>query len=245
MIQVVVPLYGDYEKKYAPVREALKTMRCRVTEVVDEHGEGFTATVNRGLKEALHLIRVQSHERKKRPEWCPWMDEHIWVLNQDAEPLPGADTALLKRMELSPKCGIAVSMQVHPEDEDFITYGGSGPVIPGVHFTGHISEGQHLEPKMMGWANGASMLLRIEMLEEVGLLDENFQNLASDSDLSYRARWADWQVWYEPTSRVKHTLNFSANPPDAMKLSAHMDVMRFQGKYNGELWHELSREVFD
>ena len=235
MLQVVVPLYGDYEKKYAPVREALKDMDCKVIEVVDEHGEGFTATVNIGLKKALNAY------------WSgdEYGEGFIWVLNQDAVPLPGAAEALLKRMELSPRCGIAVSMQVHPEDEDFITYGGSGPVIPGVHFTGHISEGQHLEPKMMGWANGASMLLRIEMLEEIGLLDENFQNLASDSDLSYRARWADWQVWYEPTSRVKHTLNFSANPPDAMKLAAHMDVMRFQGKYNGELWHELTREVFE
>jgi len=243
MIQVVVPLYGDYEKKYAPVREALVKMGCTVIEVVDEHGEGFTATVNRGLKSALARTWVERTHSADFDYNTTY--EYVWVLNQDAEPLPGADTALLKRMELSPKCGIAVSMQVHPEDEDFITYGGSGPVIPGVHFTGHISEGQHLEPKMMGWANGASMLLRIEMLEEVGLLDENFQNLASDSELSYRARWADWQVWYEPTSRVKHTLNFSANPPDAMKLSAHMDVMRFQGKYNGALWHELSREVFD
>jgi GT2 family glycosyltransferase len=239
MIQVVVPLYGDYEKKYAPVRAALDEMDVRVLTVVDEMGEGFTKTVNRGIKKAFVELFCDQAEHQG------YLVPFIWVLNQDAVPLPGADTALLKRMELSPRCGIAASMQVHPEDEDFITYGGSGPVIPGVHFTGHISEGQHLEPKMMGWANGASMLLRIEMLEEVGLLDENFQNLASDSDLSYRARWADWQVWYEPTSRVKHTLNFSANPPDAMKLSAHMDVMRFQGKYNGELWHELTREVFE
>jgi GT2 family glycosyltransferase len=98
---------------------------------------------------------------------------------------------------------------------------------------------------MMQWANGASMMLRVEMLEEIGLLDENLINLASDSDLSFRARWADWQVWYEPKSRVKHTLSFSANPPDALKLSAHMDIMRFQGKYQGEMWHELSKEVFD
>ena len=238
MIQVVVPLYGDYEAKYAPVKAALAEMGAKVIECIDETGEGFTRTVNNGLKQAVYDYW--------RSMWSGEdYDEYIWVLNQDAVPLPGSDTALIERMELLPKCGIAASMQVHPEDEDFITYGGSGAVVPGVHFTGHISEGQHLEPKMMQWANGASMMLRVEMLEEIGLLDENLINLASDSDLSFRARWAGWQVWYEPKSRVKHTLSFSASPPDAMKLSAHMDIMRFQGKYQGELWHELSKEVFD
>ena len=238
MLQVVVPLYGDYEEKYAPVKAALKEMDCVAIEVVDEIGEGFTKTVNVGIKQATYNY----YRSRYSPEEYNGL---VWVLNQDAVPLPGSDTALIERMEASPKCGIAASMQVHPEDEDFITYGGSGAVVPGVHFTGHISEGQHLEPKMMQWANGASMMLRIDMLEEIGLLDENLINLASDSDLSFRARWAGWQVWYEPKSRVKHTLSFSANPPDAMKLSAHMDVMRFQGKYQGELWHELSKEVFD
>ena len=228
MLQVVVPLYGDFEEKYAPVKAALAEMGYEVIEVVDEIGEGFTNTVNEGIKDALADCA-----------------DYIWVLNQDAVPLPGSDTALIERMESTPQCGIAASMQVHPEDEDFITFGGSGPVVPGIHFTGHISEGQHLEPKMMGWANGASMLLRVEMLEEIGLLDENLINLASDSDLSFRARWAGWQVWYEPKSRVKHMLSFSANPPDALKLSAHQDIMRFQGKWQGEFWHELSREVFD
>lgn len=235
MLQVVIPLYGDYEEKYAPVKAALKDMDCVTIEVVDENGEGFTKTVNRGLRSSLAASRNEAFGHPP----------YIWVLNQDAVPLPGSDTALVEFMEEHPKCGIVASMQVHPEDEDFITYGGSGAVVPGVHFTGHISEGQHLEPKMMGWANGASMLLRVEMLEEVGLLDENLINLASDSDLSFRARWANWQVWYEPKSRVKHTLSFSANPPDALKFSAHQDIMRFQGKYQGEAWHELSKEVFD
>jgi hypothetical protein len=122
MLQVVIPLYGDYEEKYAPVKVALKEMGCAVVEVVDELGEGFTKTVNRGLKQALHEIRAR--HRQKDVRWAEWMDRVIWVLNQDAVPLPGSDTALIERMELSPKCGIAASMQVHPEDEDFITYGG-------------------------------------------------------------------------------------------------------------------------
>ena len=240
MLQVVIPLYGDYEEKYAPVKAALVEMDVRVLRCIDDVGEGFTKTVNRGLRDALSGY-WSSRWGKNDVMLAPY----VWVLNQDAVPLPGSDTALIEFMETHPKCGIVASMQVHPEDEDFITYGGSGAVVPGVHFSGHISEGQHLEPKMMQWANGASMLLRVAMLEEIGLLDENLINLASDSDLSFRARWAGWQVWYEPKSRVKHTLSFSANPPDALKFSAHMDIMRFQGKYQGEMWHELSKEVFD
>jgi GT2 family glycosyltransferase len=238
MLQVVIPLYGDYEEQYAPVRAALQEMDCLMIEVVDKTGEGFTKTVNRGLRRALdqEIMAFAEH----RDDVVPY----IWVLNQDAVPLPGADTALLARMEESPRCGVAASMQIHPENEDFITYGGSGAVIPGVHFTGHISEGQHLVPKMMGWANGASMLIRMETIREVGLLDENFKMLCSDSDFCFRARLAGWEVWYEPTSRVKHQLSFSANPPDDKKWAAREDVIAFQGKWGGDTFNELAKEVF-
>jgi GT2 family glycosyltransferase len=230
LVAVVVPLYGDYEEEFAPVKAALAEMEdIYGIYPEDTEGAGFTVTVNRGIRTALTIDDVEA----------------VWILNQDAVPLPGAQTALLERLRSAPEVGIAASMQIHPDDDDFITYGGSGPVIPGVHWTGHVSEGQHLEPKKMGWANGASMMVKTEVFREIGLLDERLKMLASDSDFSFRARAAGYEVWYEPESRVVHELRFSANPPDERKWEAREDAIAFQGKWGGDLFNELAKEVFD
>lgn len=54
------------------------------------------------------------------------------------------------------------------------------------------------------WVSGASMILRTEMLQHVGLLDEDFFTYFEDVDLCQRAHASGWQVWYVPQSRVIH-----------------------------------------
>ena len=54
------------------------------------------------------------------------------------------------------------------------------------------------------WVSGASMILRTEMLQQVGLLDEDFFTYFEDVDLCQRAHASGWQVWYVPQSRVIH-----------------------------------------
>lgn len=51
---------------------------------------------------------------------------------------------------------------------------------------------------------GASLLLRRTMLEDVGLLDDDFFLYYEDTDLSLRARWLGWKVLYAPEAIVRH-----------------------------------------
>ena len=48
------------------------------------------------------------------------------------------------------------------------------------------------------------MILRRQMLEQIGLLDEGFFTYFEDMDLCQRAHQASWEVWYVPQSRVIH-----------------------------------------
>lgn len=243
-VPVVIPLHGDYRDKYAPVEKALASMRAHVIGVVDENSDGFTPTVNRGIRVARHLINVGFV--KESPDAVPIpILPYIWILNQDAIPHEGAIEALLERMKTDDNCGIVASMQVHPDDEDVITFGGSGPVDPGIHFTGHVSEGQHLEAKKMGWANGAAMFVRASVFDDIGILDERLTMICSDSDFCLRARQAGWDVWYEPRSVVTHSLNFSANPPQERMAEFVENRRVFHEKWLGGDWKELNLEVFD
>jgi GT2 family glycosyltransferase len=47
-------------------------------------------------------------------------------------------------------------------------------------------------------------LYRREMLDEIGLFDEDFYTYYEDVDLAWRARRAGWRCMYVPTARVLH-----------------------------------------
>jgi GT2 family glycosyltransferase len=51
---------------------------------------------------------------------------------------------------------------------------------------------------------GAFMLIRGEVLAQVGLLDEQYFMYAEDLDLCIRAKQRGWQVWYNADVTVLH-----------------------------------------
>jgi N-acetylglucosaminyl-diphospho-decaprenol L-rhamnosyltransferase len=51
---------------------------------------------------------------------------------------------------------------------------------------------------------GAFMLIRGEVLTQIGLLDEQFFMYAEDLDFCYRAKQQGWQVWYNAAVTVLH-----------------------------------------
>ena len=60
------------------------------------------------------------------------------------------------------------------------------------------------EPMQADWLLGAFLLLRREMLEELGGFDEGFRLYGEDIDLAYRAAKAGWERWYVPQAKVVH-----------------------------------------
>jgi len=54
------------------------------------------------------------------------------------------------------------------------------------------------------WVSGASMMVRREVFEQIGLLDEGYFLYFEEADFCLRARKAGWQIWFVPESRVVH-----------------------------------------
>lgn len=186
---IILILYGDR----TDLNNCIKSIEKYCTEynliVIDnnEINRGFTKAANEGIKAG------------KAP--------YIWLLNQDALVLEGAQEALIKRFAYHEKVGIVGSQQLDPKNPDRIAFGGAQRAFPsGIHKGGLVSMGHCRFPEKQTWINGASMMIRRKMVEEIGLLDEKLFLLYSDSDYCYMARRAGWEAWYEPASRVYHTL---------------------------------------
>ena len=61
------------------------------------------------------------------------------------------------------------------------------------------------------WCAGASMLVRREVFEDIGLMDEGYFLYYEEMDFCLRAARAGWKTWYEPKSRVIHLVGHSTN----------------------------------
>jgi GT2 family glycosyltransferase len=135
----------------------------------------------------------------------------IWLLNSDAEIINEmSQQALIDRFSYGEKVGIVGSMQLDPANPGRISHYGTRRCFPGgIHKNGWLSMGHGRFPEKQTWLNGASLMFRRSMVDEVGLLDESMVLLYSESDYAYYCRSKGWEVWYEPRSQVLHVLGAS------------------------------------
>lgn len=54
------------------------------------------------------------------------------------------------------------------------------------------------------WVSGASMMIRRQVFEEVGLFDETYFLYYEEVDLCVRSRQHNWECWYVPESVIVH-----------------------------------------
>jgi N-acetylglucosaminyl-diphospho-decaprenol L-rhamnosyltransferase len=156
--------------------------------------------------------------------------ELVYILNSDAFPEPDAVEVLVDFMASHPACGIAGSA-IHGTD--------GNPHVTAFRFPTLASEvGQSFrlgmlnrvlpesevpilprptETRPVDWLAGASMIIRREVLEEVGLFDETFFLYFEETDLCRRARLRGHDVYYVVESRVAHVGHGSTGLKDKQK----------------------------
>jgi hypothetical protein len=60
------------------------------------------------------------------------------------------------------------------------------------------------------WVAGASMIIRREVIEQVGLIDEGYFMYYEEMDFCLQAFRSKWKCWYVPESRVIHLVGQSS-----------------------------------
>jgi len=198
----------------------------RVMNAPDQKNVGFTEAINKLLT------------------WCN--AAFFWILNNDAVVDPEALTSLLKVMRENPCCGIVSSYVYDYSNKDRLCFTGGGDIFPGVHRTDRSER-----PRKERWVSFCSVLIRLEMIIEIGLLDRNFFLICSDSDYCYTARSRGWDILSDPGSSVFHredhgisrAQNIEADPK--LKKRMIIDQRYFREKWLGsELFRDLNLEVF-
>lgn len=228
MIPVIIPSYKKPEQLAKCVAH-LKAQTVGVETFVRDNSIDnvyFTAAINEGIRNYLDKD-------------C----EYMLILNQDMYLEPDAVEQMVGFMDSHPQCGIGTPLQLHSENPQYVVYAGCLEAFPfGKHQQGPISE--FTEDAPLFWGNGACMILRKQMIREIGLLDKNLVFIGSDSDYCFTARARGWQVWRIAGARGVHEHGASGADGDAgMDLLKINDMLYFGRKWlTGGLYRELSAE---
>ena len=203
---------GSFEKLAGAVRE--RGLGGRVSVVASERNGGFAYGNNFAIRPAL---------ASSDPP------DYVYLLNSDAFPEPGAVRKLVDFLETNSAAGIAGSF-IHGTDGDyhqtafrfptiaseFESTLGFGPVSRLLdRFIVALPRPEHT--LQVDWLAGASMLIRRQVFESIGLFDETFFLYYEETDFCRRARLAGWRTYYVTDSSVAHIGSASTGMKDKSK----------------------------
>ena len=169
--------------------------------------------------------------------------DFVMLLNPDTVVRPGAIRALVGFMATHPEAGIAGSLIENPDgDADCSAHRVPSPLgeLDGAARLGVLSRLLHryaVSPPLRGtahecdWVSGAAMIVRRQVLEQAGLLDEGYFLYFEEVDFCCRTRNAGWQIWYVPQARVLH-------------LEGAATGIRAAAKRRPAYWYDSRRRFF-
>jgi len=100
-------------------------------------------------------------------------------------------------------------------------------------------------PIPVGWVSGASLMVRRQVLDQVGAFDEGYFMYMEEADLCERARRAGWLVEYVPGGRVMHRGGGSSGKARGglLTFSGAVSELRYFAKYRG-VWRCFLLKAF-
>jgi len=141
--------------------------------------------------------------------------KYIGLLNSDTVVYPGTFTNLIDFMNDHPRAGACGSHYKNP-DGSLQTSCYPFPTLFReiwrlLHLDKILTYGVYQmsgwdleEPREVDVLQGASLLLRKEALEKVGLFDPAYFMYTEEVDLCFRLKKAGWSLFWVPTSIIKH-----------------------------------------
>jgi GT2 family glycosyltransferase len=143
----------------------------------------------------------------------------LLLLNSDAYLVPGTLESTLRFMEENTKCGI-LGVKLVGEDGKaqpsarmlpnawlkFLVISGIAANFPNSRILGgpDYPWWDHRDVREVGWVPGAYFLIRKEVIDKIGLLDERYFLYFEEIDFCLQAARAGWQVIFYPGAKVIH-----------------------------------------
>ena len=155
-----------------------------------EENFGYAGNNNIGIKIAME-------------QGADWM----FVLNEDTILDEDCLSCLIEVGERDPSIGILGPMVYHHDEPGIIQSAGGklGPRWETYHLAqDELDTGQYDQPHPVDWISGCGILVRREVIEQVGMIDERYFYYWEETEWCLRAGRSGWQVVHVPQARLWH-----------------------------------------
>ena len=164
---------------------------------------------------------------------------YVALLNNDTKTDPRWVENIVAAFERHPDAGIVASkMLLFDRRDTFHTAGDFYRLdgIPGNRGVWQKDTGQYEREEYVFSACGGSAAYRRAMLDQVGLLDEDFFFSCEDLDLAWRAQFVGWRCVYAPRAIVYHKLSATGGGETASFYDGRNFIYLLVKDYPGDLW---------
>jgi GT2 family glycosyltransferase len=87
---------------------------------------------------------------------------------------------------------------------------------------------------LVDWVGGAALMIRREVIEQIGVLDEGYFMYSEETDWCFRVRKAGWDICYLSDAPIAHLGGQSSQKASArMKAELYRSKIRFYTKHYG------------
>jgi GT2 family glycosyltransferase len=180
--------------------------------------------------------------------------EKVLLLNPDTEVRPGAVRTLMRILDKQPDIAVVAPQLLNADGSiqrscrQFPTFLsmfyellGMSKIFPNSKRFGQYKmlDFRHDYARDVDQPEGACLMLRKKLLEEIGSLDEGYFMLFEEVDWCYRIKQAGGRIWFTPDAQVVHHYGQSIKQVKAkMILSSHRGLIRFWRKHyrNDRMW---------
>ena len=208
-------------------QELIKTRYPKIRLLELPENRGFTGACNAGMQAAN--------------------GELIALLNNDTEVDSNWAGAVVNAFDRHPEIGSVASKMllfdkrnhIHTVGDFFTTNGRAGN--RGVW---QRDEGQFDREEYVFSACGGSSVYRKTMLDQIGLLDDDFFFSGEDVDLGWRAQLAGWRCLYTPEAIVYHHLSATGGGTTASYYDGRNLIFILVKNYPSALWRKYGISVF-
>jgi len=174
--------------------EAVRQRFPEVTVIENERNLGFAGGNNVGIRWGLGKAA-----------------DYFFLLNNDVEIHPDALSIIMGRAESHPQEGIFGPKTYKYYERDTLDFvGGKYSWLTGKTQSvgdGEKDIGQYDEPLEFDFINGHAFLIRREVIEKIGMLDEDYFAYNEETDWCIRARRAGYKCVYVPQAVAWHKVS--------------------------------------
>ena len=210
--------------------EAVKNKFPQVRLIESKQKNGFTVNHNMAIKQAK--------------------GEHVFILNDDTVLKNNVLKILSDFLNTHPDAGAVTCKLLNPDgtyqitsirgEQDLLSFTyiktGLATIFSrsktwGRPFMAHLDREKVQDIKVY---SGAAAMIRREVLEKTGLMDEQMFLGPDDWDMSYRIRKAGWKIYYIPEARILHCGGSTVNKNMPFRVvELHKSIFRFYLKHYG------------